>query len=70
MGSQAAGPVAQLVRASSQYAKVAGLIPWSGHIQESTNECINKLEQQQKNAPSPPSSSLSLKSTNKGVKRK
>ena len=32
---------AQLVRASSHYIKVVGLI-LSGHIQETTSECMNK----------------------------
>ena len=36
------GRVAQLVRALTRYAKVVDWIPWSGHIQKSTNECINK----------------------------
>ena len=39
------GWVAKVVRALSQYAQV-GLDPRSGHIQESANEYINKVEQQ------------------------
>ena len=35
------GQVAQLIRVWSLYTKVVGSIP-SGHIQESTSECINK----------------------------
>ena len=35
--------IAQLVTASSQYAKIAGSIPSQGtYMQEPTNECINK----------------------------
>ena len=41
-GPLAPGQVAQLVRAWSGYAKVMGSIPSQGHIQELTNECINK----------------------------
>lgn len=36
------GLVAHLLRVLSRYAKVSGLIPWSGHMQEATNESINK----------------------------
>ena len=43
---QGPGRVAQLVRASSQHAKFAGLNLWSEHLQGPTNECsslkINK----------------------------
>ena len=36
------GQVVQLVRASSGYPKAVGSIPGTGHVQESTNECVNK----------------------------
>lgn len=39
--TQGPGWVAELVRASSQYAKVAGSIPGQD-TQESTSKCINK----------------------------
>ena len=38
-GDGCPGHVAQLIRASSQFAKV-GFYLWSGHAQEATNECI------------------------------
>ena len=44
--TQGPGRIAQLVRASSRFTKVAGSIPGSGSIQEATNECISKWKKQ------------------------
>lgn len=40
------GQAAPLARATSHYAKVVSLIPQTGHLQETANKCINKVEQQ------------------------
>ena len=52
------------------YAKVVGLIPWSGHMQEATSECINKGNNESIFLPLCPPSSHSLKSINKNTFKK
>ena len=54
---------ASLVRSSSQYAECK-LDPWSGNIQESTNECINKWNKKTLFLSLSLSRPLSLKSIN------